>query len=78
MATEAWQDSGDVCWLLIISHTLINDEVPPWYALSRGVAGTVGAKVVLLSGTAKCFRRKDVLQRIFMSFCILANQERPL
>ena len=53
--------SGDVCWLLIISHTLINDEVPPWYALSRGVAGTVGAKVVLLSGTAKCFRRKDVL-----------------
>ena len=25
--------SSDVCWLLIISHTLINDEVPPWYAL---------------------------------------------
>ena len=51
--------SGDVCWLLVISHTLLNDEVPPWYALLGGVAGTVGAKVRLLFGIAKLFQRKE-------------------
>ena len=34
--------SGDVCWSFVISHTHINDEAPPWYALLGGVAGTVG------------------------------------
>jgi hypothetical protein len=47
--------SGNVCWLLVISHTLKNDEVPPWYALLGGVAGTVGAKVRLILGISKLF-----------------------
>ena len=51
--------SGNVCWLFVISHTLLNDEVPPWYALLGGVAGTVGAKVRLLFGTTKLFQRKE-------------------
>ena len=46
---------GDVCWSFVINHTHINDEVPPWYALLGGVAGTVGAKVRLLFGMTKHF-----------------------
>ena len=52
--------SGNVCWLFVISHTLLNDEVPPWYALLGGVAGTVDAKVRLLFGRVKLFRRKSI------------------
>jgi hypothetical protein len=44
--------------LLVISHTFINDEVPPWYALLGGVAGTVAAKVRLLIETVKLFKTK--------------------
>ena len=44
--------------MLVIYHTHINDEVPPWYALLGGVVGTVGTKVQLLFGTTKLFWRK--------------------
>ena len=59
---------GDVCWLLVISHTLINDEVPPWYALLGGVAGTIDAKVLLLFETAKHFDGKCCFEACFYVF----------
>ena len=50
---------SDACWSFVINHTHINNEVPPWYALLGGVAGTIDAKILLLDGTAKFFEGKE-------------------
>ena len=42
-------------FLFVILYTLINNEVPSWYALLGGVAGSVGAKVRLFSETTILF-----------------------
>jgi hypothetical protein len=39
-------------------QSLQKDEIPPWCALLGGVAGTVGAKVLLLFEMAKLLGRK--------------------
>jgi len=56
---------GDVRWSFIINHIHINDEVPPWYALLGGVAGTIGAKIVLFFETAKYFMEKLLFAVLF-------------
>ena len=62
--------SGNVCWLFVISHTLLNDEVPPWYALLGGVAGTVGAKVLLFYWIDQIFQREYTIFDMFWSVSI--------
>ena len=61
--------SGDIGWLFSVSHTAINDEVPPWYALLRGVVGTVATKLDIFPDMPK-FSPNNLLKLAY--YCIFA------